>query len=33
MTANGFKTDTTPIADIGAKQVTVQQMLDRVGFR
>jgi iron(III) transport system substrate-binding protein len=33
MTANGFKTDTTPIADIGAKQVAVQQMLDRVGFR
>ena len=33
MTANGFKTDTTPVAAVGAKQVVVQQMLDRVGFQ
>lgn len=33
MTAKGFKTDSVSIAAIGAKQIAVQQMLDRVGFQ
>jgi iron(III) transport system substrate-binding protein len=28
-----FKTETIPLAAVGANQVKVQQMLDRVGFR
>ena len=33
MSGGGFKSETIPIAAIGANQVKVQQMLDRVGFR
>jgi iron(III) transport system substrate-binding protein len=34
MTGGGdFKTETIPLAAVGANQVKVQQMLDRVGFR
>ncbi|MDZ4142924.1 MAG: extracellular solute-binding protein [Burkholderiales bacterium] len=33
MTGGEFKTETIPLATIGANQVKVQQMLDRVGFK
>lgn len=33
MASADFKRDTASVADIGAKQVAVQQMLDRVGFQ
>jgi iron(III) transport system substrate-binding protein len=33
MSGGSFKSETIPIAAIGANQVKVQQMLDRVGFR
>ncbi len=33
MSGGDFKSETIPIAAIGANQVKVQQMLDRVGFR
>ncbi len=33
MTGGDFKTETIPLATIGANQVKVQQMLDRVGFK
>jgi iron(III) transport system substrate-binding protein len=33
MTAEGFKSETIPISVVGANQVKVQQMLDRVGFK
>ena len=33
MTGGDFKTETIPLATIGAHQVMVQQMLDRVGFK
>jgi len=33
MTGGNFKSDNTPISQIGMNQVKVQQMLDRVGFK
>ena len=33
MAADGFKSETIPISKVGANQVKVQQMLDRVGFK
>ena len=33
MTSAGFKTETIPLAAVGANQGKVQQMLDRVGFK
>ena len=33
MSGGEFKSETVPIATVGANQVKVQQMLDRVGFR
>lgn len=33
MAGNGFKSETIPISAVGANQVKVQQMLDRVGFK
>jgi iron(III) transport system substrate-binding protein len=33
MSGNGFRSETIPISTVGKNSVTVQQMLDRVGFR
>ncbi|MBX9871007.1 MAG: extracellular solute-binding protein [Burkholderiaceae bacterium] len=33
MSGNGFKSETVPISTVGKNSVTVQQMLDRAGFR
>ena len=33
MAADGFKSETIPISKVGANQIKVQQMLDRVGFK
>ncbi len=33
MSGGGFKSETLPISTVGKNSVTVQQMLDRVGFR
>lgn len=33
MTGGSFKSETIPISAVGANQVKVQQMLDRVGFK
>ncbi len=33
MVPNGFKSETIPIGAVGANQLKVQQMLDRVGFK
>ena len=33
MSGGGFKSETIPISTVGKNSVTVQQMLDRVGFR
>jgi iron(III) transport system substrate-binding protein len=33
MAVDGFKSETIPISKVGANQVKVQQMLDRVGFK
>ena len=33
MTGGSFKSETVPVAAVGANQVKVQQMLDRVGFK
>ena len=33
MTGGNFKSETIPISAVGANQIKVQQMLDRVGFR
>lgn len=33
MVPNGFKSETIPIGQVGAHQLKVQQMLDRVGFK
>ena len=33
MTGGGFKSETVPISTVGANQIKVQQMLDRVGYK
>ncbi|MDP1954975.1 MAG: Fe(3+) ABC transporter substrate-binding protein, partial [Polaromonas sp.] len=33
MTGGSFKSETIPISTVGANQVKVQQMLDRVGYK
>ena len=33
MTGGGFKSETIPVSAVGANQVKVQQMLDRVGYK
>jgi iron(III) transport system substrate-binding protein len=33
MAGDGFKSETIPVATVGANQLKVQQMLDRVGFK